>query len=60
MTLTQIARKTTGNKWGIPFWGTASFETGLHLSTGDLLFLCFAALFEAPRAPSITNEGKIF
>ena len=43
-----------------PFWGTASVEIGLHLCTGDFLFLCFARLPDPPCAPSITNEANLF
>jgi len=43
-----------------PFWGTASVEIGLHLCTGDFLFLCFARLLDPPCAPSITNEANLF
>jgi hypothetical protein len=43
----------------IPFLGDASVETGLHLCTGEFVFLCFEALFEAPCARSIANGGKL-
>uniref|UniRef100_A0A0A9CUB0 Uncharacterized protein n=1 Tax=Arundo donax TaxID=35708 RepID=A0A0A9CUB0_ARUDO len=42
------------------FWGAASVEIGLHLCTGDFLFLCFTALFDAPCAHSITNDDNLF
>jgi hypothetical protein len=47
-------------KWSKPFRGDACVETGLHLCTGEFVFLCFEALPEAPCGCSIANDGKPF